>query len=150
MRHHKRIRLVVAASLAALMLLTTVSISVDLHYCQGRIKSFNFAGKAKNCHEIAASRSCPHHASAKQETARGCCLQKKGCCSNKTLHAQLLQDRFQASSDFKLGGNGPTLFIPTMAWASPVQESFPEPPYRNYKPPLIYRDIPILVQSFLL
>ena len=47
--------------MAALMFLTSAGFLVDFHYCQGELKSFNFFGKAPNCHEMAMSGSCAHH-----------------------------------------------------------------------------------------
>ncbi len=150
MRHHKGIRLVTIVSLAVLILFTSISISVDLHYCRGQLKSFNLMGKAKSCHEVANPESCPHHVAIKTPRPSPHCLEKEGCCSNAIFHVQLLQDIPQMGKDFEEKGTCPFILKPSILTASDKQEFFPVIPYQFYKPPLIYRDIPILVQSFLL
>ena len=43
--------------MAFLMFFTSIGFSMDIHYCQGHLKSISLLGKAKNCHDIQAMKS---------------------------------------------------------------------------------------------
>lgn len=81
-----------------------------------------------------------------------CILNEKDNCENKTLHFQLDQDQgiqqlnLELSTEFKqfIAVYSAAFFLNS----SQIQENLPS--LIHYKPPLIYRDIPILVQSFLI
>ena len=54
---------IIALTMAFLMFFTSVGFTVDMHYCQGKLKTFNFFGKAKSCHEVGEGmKDCPFHA----------------------------------------------------------------------------------------
>ncbi len=142
-----------ALSMAILMFFTSVGFVLDMHYCQGQLKSINFLGKAKNCHEMAASmKGCPHHQQlAEQTNASACSMGQKGCCENKISHVQSQQDQELASSEFVLSK---PLQQFVMAY---VFTFFAEillekriSTFETYIPPLISRDIYVLFESFLL
>ena len=138
-----------ALFLAALIFITSVGFTVDMHYCGGQLKSFSFIGKAKSCHEKAMVQ-CPHHkkmmAQSKDNT-----VDTKNCCNNKTLHFQADQDKQIQHYDFQL--NQPLQhFVKSLVrvfFTNRVVEK-ETPAFAHYKPPLISRDIPVLIQSFLL
>lgn len=141
-----------AFSLALLMFITSASFVLDMHFCQGQLKSVNFFGKAKNCHEMAAAMSsCPHHQNSLKQAKKGCAMEQKGCCQNKTLTFQADQDQERISSEF-------TLNIPLQQFAVAWLISFgtslnvenSQTAYQLYRPPLISRDIYVLHESFLL
>lgn len=76
---------------------------------------------------------------------------KKGCCDTDYQHFQLDQDQQTASTNFELTPQV-SQFI-TAFVAVFLVEILPQTEINNfqtYKPPLILRDIPVLVQSFLL
>ncbi|MDX1683816.1 MAG: hypothetical protein R3275_01205 [Saprospiraceae bacterium] len=76
--------------------ITSMGLSIDLHYCSGELKSVAVIGKAKNCHELAKKAHCKHHHSA-QIIEKSCDGDKKNCCSNESLYLQNDQDLFQNS-----------------------------------------------------
>jgi hypothetical protein len=56
------IRQITAMSLSGLMLLSSIGFSIDMHFCQGMLKSYSLIGKAKTCHSTpTAAMNCPHH-----------------------------------------------------------------------------------------
>ncbi len=148
------IRKVFCLLMALLMFFTSVGIILDLHYCQGELKTFNVFGKARTCHEVGQGmKNCPHH---KQMMAsgpsNGTTISKKGCCSGKTLHLQSSQD--------KLSQTGNTVVISTQLqhfvvaflssfFKSTITEKN-SPQYVHYKPPLIPKDICVLLETYLL
>ncbi len=127
------------------MLLISTGFSVNEHYCQGQLKSWRINLTPPNCH---AESAC-HKASPEKSCKHG--EPQKGCCENESSYVQL-------DADF------PTIDIATIDF-EPIQWMiftfvrklliFQNRPvylthYQNYKPPLLDRDIPVFVQSFLL
>ena len=142
---------IVALPLAFLMLFTSVGFSADLHYCQGHLKSISVFGKAKNCHEMAKeANTCPHH-QKKIEQTKACSEDQKDCCENKVVHIQLDQDQQIKHLDFTLNQALQQFAITYLAvfFFYPLPEKV-APQYNHYRPPPITRDIPVLLQSFLL
>lgn len=145
------IRQITALGLSAMMLLTSVGFSIDMHYCQGKLKSYSFIGKAKSCHVAdKAKATCPHHQKMAAER-KGCELDKKDCCSNKTLHFQLNQVQKAHEADYTVQNQLPSLAVPAagFSWSGP-NWMVSKPAFVFYKPPLIAKDQIVLKQSFRL
>ncbi len=70
-----------ALALSVVFLLSTFGVSLDLHLCQGKIKTFSFLGDAQKCAEMDENTQCesPDFAEA---------IQKKKCCSDANIYAQ--------------------------------------------------------------
>ncbi len=145
---------IIALTMAFLMFFTSVGFTVDMHYCQGKLKTFNFFGKAKSCHDMGEGmKDCPFH--AKMKTANksdGNTISKKGCCSNKTLHFQSDQDQQNQVDNAVV--ISPQLqyfviaFVEVFINSSVVETD--KPSFALYKPPLIPRDIYVLLETYLL
>ena len=138
--------------MALLLLTSSVSFAVDMHFCKGELKSISFWGKAPSCHEQAVAKvSCPHHRKMIAEKGKAA-LEKSNCCNNQTVQVEADHER-QTQTAMELELN-PSLQYFLMAYtvsllpAEDVARTLA--PYLNYKPPLIPRDIPVLLQSFLL
>ena len=145
---------IIALTMACLMFFTSVGITVDMHYCQGKLKTFNFFGKAKSCHDIGEGmKDCPFH--AKMKTANksdGNTISKKGCCSNKTFHIQSDQDQ-QCQVDNAVIVSAELEYFVIAFVEIFLKSAVPEtenPAYAAYKPPLIPRDIYVLLETYLL
>jgi hypothetical protein len=67
--------------LALIVLVSSVGLSLDVHYCNEEFKSFSFFGKAKQCHTTTIS--CPHHAAMEFQNESN-----NSCCSNQTLEVE--------------------------------------------------------------
>lgn len=144
-----------ALILAFLMFFSSVAFSLDKHYCQGQLKSVALFVKAKNCHELAAGVSkCKHHQTRQQKaTTEGCEVGKKDCCQNNTLFFHLDQNKELPSSAFLINEsfkNFVGAFVFSFFNNDLLNKENTALAFRVYKPPLIPRDIPILIQSFLL
>ena len=140
--------------MAFLMLVSSTGFSIDLHYCQGNLKSFSFLGTAKSCHDIAQSKHCSkmkkscHAPKTALETDGEC---QKDCCSNKKIEVspddenQKIQIENFSLKQIKFVTAFVKAFVLPQTDLSQIIV-----PHLKYKPPLLNRDIPILVQSFLL
>ncbi len=144
----------VALTLACLMFITSVSFVVDLHYCQGQLKSFSLIGKARTCHTMSPStpmQGCPYHKKMMVEK-EDCMVGKKKCCSNKTLHFNWSQDRHIQTYDFSVSRSlQQFVFAYLTVFFDRDFTLERETSYRSYyKPPLLSKDIPVLFESFLI
>lgn len=128
--------------LAIVFLTTNVGYSLATHYCGGKIhkQSFSFMAEELNC-GMEDSEKLPCKKPA--DTI------KKKCCEND-VQTFKVTDEFQATAfDIKLNSQ----FI--VAFTSYYIELFHVDneiytDYFNYKPPLPDKDIPVLIQSFLI
>lgn len=141
-----------ALTMAFLMLTTSVNLAIDLHYCQGQLKSFSLFGKAKSCHEIKATSmiNCPHHQKMVRET-EGCSMSKKGCCDNRLLQIQFDKDQMNSNSEFVVSQELQQFlvaFVEVFFHNVSVEKTIQN--HQFYQPPIVFRDIPVLHQSFLL
>lgn len=143
---------IVAFLLAILVLVTSVGFSVDMHFCQDDFKSFSLIGKAKNCHDVAIKKStCKHHKATVQQEKPCEKLDKKDCCENRTLTLDADQDQQLQNVDFTLSKQVEQ-FVTAFIYAF-YKDKFTEEAdifFANYRPPLIQKDIPVLIQSFLI
>jgi len=141
-----------AFCLALLMFFTSLGIAVDKHFCQGELKHVSFWSKAKSCHQIAQQSHCNSKSSTcSMATAMQNSCQKD-CCNNELMYVSFDTNGVETSVTelfFK-----PVLsdFLPsysTITLLFTEYKSFVSL-YQHYKPPLLNRDIPVLIQSFLL
>ncbi|MDN5214585.1 hypothetical protein QQ020_21070 [Fulvivirgaceae bacterium BMA12] len=124
--------------LALLLLLTTSGITLNKHYCMGRLKSIAVFHKAESC--------MPEMAMEGDD--KSCA---KSCCEDVSEELKVT-DLNKVTFGFDLS---PTWH--PFAVSHPLTVDFDfisliisRSSYLNYKPPLIDLDIPTLVQSFLL
>ena len=136
------------------MLVSSTGFSIDLHFCQGNLKSFSFLGEAKSCHAMELMKSCSHQKKAchaapvVQEESADC---QKDCCSNKKIEISADEDaqKIQVESLTPKQIKFVTAFVKTFVLGH-TDLSQHIIPHLNYKPPLLNKDITILIQSFLL
>ena len=150
----KSIYQIIALTLSFLMLITSIGFTIDMHFCRGHLQSISFFGKAKKCCEISeASRmeKCPHYKKMMEQIGK-CSMNEKGNCENKTLYFQFDQNQQIQISDFSLTKRlkqfikaySLIFFLDNFSFENDL------PSFIHYKPPLILRDIHVLIQSFLL
>lgn len=132
-----------ALFMAGLMLVTSGGIAADMHFCRDTLKSFSLIGEARSCHEKAEVPACHQKAPSEQ-------ISREGCCDNALLYAHFDTDYTvnAASADVPTAGIL-AIDLPIV----PVEAVFcsrTQPEYLSYHPPDPPRDIPVLVQSFLI
>ena len=138
-----------ALCLATLMLLTSAGITVDMHFCRGELKTLSLFGEAKSCHKTGVMKNCPRH--AEMTTEQGDSMSRKKCCENKTL--SLLADQTQEVQNFSFVLSQQVqqfliAYVAVFHTGNAMETGTPD--FAHYKPPLIVRDIPVHIQSFLL
>lgn len=143
----------ISISLALLIFITSVSFTVDMHYCGGQLKSFNLFGKAKSCHsaEAPTMKNCPMHQKMMEQN-QNTSVEQKDCCENRTLHFELDQDQKIQKVDLAISQNFQqflTAYVSIFFFNS-IQTEINKPSFVHYKSPLIARDISVLFQSFLI
>ena len=132
--------------MALLMLLSSTGFSMDVHYCQGQIKSIGLFTKAASCHKKQGLPQC--------HTTKKSCHKKQNntkdnCCHNQTLSIEKSDldatpaqgtELTDVSLDFAVA------FV--AAFVIPVDKTHIQPAFPFYIPPLPDRDILILYQTF--
>jgi len=144
---------IVAITFALLIMASSITLSFDAHYCQSKLKSVSLFGQAKSCHALAEKQNstCGIH-----ETSCNKCgkinLQKKDCCSNKTL---LLSDGDNATVEPQINEfqqvNANFLVAFSNAFISIDYKNTEKIGFDYYRPPpLTSVDKQVLFQTFLI
>ena len=127
-------------SLALIVLLSTVSFTVDSHYCGDTLVDTSLFGHAETCGmEV-----------QQQSNSSECDISKKGCCSDEQVIVEG-QDTLKTSFD-KLDKDQ-QLFVAAFihTYINLFFESQEDlNSYRDYTPPPLVRDIQVLDQTFLI
>ena len=141
-------------TMALLMLFSSAGFVLDMHYCQGQLKTTSFFGKAKSCHEVGEGmKNCPHHKKMMAEQkSESNSLSEKGCCSSKTIYLQSDQDQqLQHNNVIETSIQLQHFVIAfTEVFLKSHDSETDNPTYAHYKPPLIPRDIYVLLETFRL
>ena len=140
---------VTSLCLAFLILFSSSGLTLDIHFCQGKMKRLNLFGEAMSCAEV-SQRTAKCHNSKANEATCGIDGEHKGCCNNKSFDLDL---------DFDSGEVLPTpltdkqiQFVKAfvLSYFADVRPSPALHNYSNYYPPPLKQDIPVLFQTFLL
>jgi len=145
---------ITALTLAFMMFVTSSGLSLDMHFCNQQLKSLSLFGEAKACHDVKDSdgkmKNCPFHQMDGASKSNG--LTKKDCCNNKSMQFGSVDDianqKHEVVVNTDLLHDFLVAFVHVYLTDSKIQ--FETPEYTQYKPPLITRDIPVLVESFLI
>jgi len=111
--------------MALLIFFSSSGMSIDIHFCQGKVKRLNLFGKAKSCSEVSQELSNCHHGNNAVSSC-GTDVTHDGCCNNQSFDLDL---------DFDSGE------VTTLS----LTEN-----YTNYYPPPLEQDITVLFQVFRL
>lgn len=128
--------------LAVLILLSTSSFTVDMHFCCNKLVDMSLIGKAKVCAEKVQKKDSP----LKQCTT----LQEKDCCSNESF-VKTGNDTIKKANT-KLEAET-VIFLNTFFYAYVnLFEGFEENivPFKQYRLPLLSKDIQILHETYLI
>lgn len=134
------LRHIVAISLSALVLLSTLSFSVDLHYCGKKLVAIALNNKAQGC-----GMEMPSDKTYSSGDQIG-----KPCCEDIMLAYGGQEDLQQSGHEisfekiFATDVVGFFNFVPRFEF---INRTFH---FREYSPPLLIRDIPVFNQTFLI
>ncbi len=131
----------IAICMACVVLFTTMSFTVDMHYCGNTLVDFSFVQQAKTC------------GMEKMETASDCdnsMLERKSCCTDKQVTKQ-------GTDDLKISFDTLTfeqqVFVAsfTYTYISLFEGTQSTAiPFIAYPPPFVIQDVQVLHQTFLI
>ncbi|OAB79725.1 HYC_CC_PP family protein [Cochleicola gelatinilyticus] len=130
-----------AIFMAAVVLMTTMSFTIDMHYCGDSLVDFSFVQKVKTCgmEKAQATTSCENPT-----------LSEKTCCTDK----QVIKE---GKDDLKVSFDQLTLeqqvFVAsfTYSYLSLFEGTeSKDVPFLDYPPPFVKRDVQVLHQTFLI
>ena len=137
----KILRSITSSLLALLVLVSSSSFVVNMHFCGDRVQSISIIEAATPCSMEVQLPPC-HKKMA---------IKKSGCCEDK--HMAFEGKSFNTLQDFSLITTqatswlaAPSLIMEVIQKSEALRISNRTP----YKPPIVERDIPVLIQSFLI
>ncbi|MEM9990641.1 MAG: hypothetical protein AAF738_02690 [Bacteroidota bacterium] len=149
---------ITALTMAVVLFVTSTGFSIDVHYCKDKIKSIRIFGEALSCHKntpTSSTKACCHSkqktcelAPTSQDDANLC---EKNCCSNKTIQIDNNQNtEKQLPVEISpLQIQFLAVFVQVFVLKKTKLHQLISS-HLNYIPPLLNRNIPVLIQSFLL
>lgn len=138
----KFLRSIVSVSLALMVLVSSSSFVVNMHFCGGQIQSVTLIEEAAPCPMEVNLPPC-HRNMAKQ---------MNDCCEDGHLafEGKDFNYSFKALNEVVVLAAGFVAELPFIMEVIQVNEALTASNYIPYKPPIVERDIPVLVQSFLI
>ncbi len=130
-----------AVFMAGVVLFTTMSFAVDIHYCGDTLVDFSFVQKVDTCgmEKMADTSSCENPS-----------VSEKSCCKD---HQFVKQGQDDLKLSFDQLSFGQQIFVASFAYSyislfEATQST--EVPFVAYPPPFIERDVQVLHQTFLI
>lgn len=140
-----RFRKISALLLSMLVLLGSTSFTFNMHFCMEQIESIAFFKDAKACEMMTKAPPCAkedHHGGGEHEDA-------KGCCEDRT-HLIEGQDELKEVGSVSLPNIQFVAVLYAVVFNYFALSDVENHTFKKYSPPIIERDIPVLVQSFLI
>lgn len=126
--------------LAVLLILVTAGLNFNKHFCGDTLVSLSIYKPAKDCSMTMGSTD-----------AKGFCgkevVKKGNCCKDESQFLKL-KDDFVPEKMVKQISPDLVAFVFALVIVNDSQQTSTSG-YQNYKPPLIERDMPVFVHSFL-
>jgi hypothetical protein len=130
--------------LLLLMLVTLPSLGLSMHMCGGKLNNITLLSLGHTC-EMEMEEEVPLcHALEKSDTNPACCQDQVIATDDQELISQMTGFKI-SKPDLKFIASFFSVVFKLLAL---TQVALPD--YQNYSPPLLERDIFVLVQSFLL
>ena len=129
-----------AISMAAVVLMTTLSFTIDMHYCGDSLIDFSF---------IRTANTCGMKKTAKVDQCTDT-VSQKSCCTD---HQIIIKGQDNLKNPFEKFSCGQQVFIAAFISSSiHLLEHLDESPirFKKYHPPFLERDILCLNQTFLI
>jgi len=134
------LRKIISFSLALLLLFSTTSFSTKEHICEGHVFSFSFFIKAKDCGMYMDSFSTEH--------SHHCTVSKESCCLDFDDYingATTIENEFDDFSNDSIDSF--TTIVPSQINLLEITDDFLTQ-FKNYRPPLIVKDVSVLYEVF--
>lgn len=127
--------------MAAVVLMTTMSFTVDMHYCGDTLVDFSFVQQVKTC------------GMEKMQATSGCknpMLTQKSCCSDEHL---IIEGQDDLKQDFTQLSFDEQVFVASFIYSyiSLFKDTeSKELSFTDHSPPFIRQDLQVLHQTFLI
>ncbi len=128
--------------LALLVLVSSSSFMVNMHFCGGHVQSVSLIKEAAQCPMEVQLPPCHKKMDAKKS---GCCQDKHVAFEGKDFNTQIQDFSMLTWQSIHWVAS-----LPMIMEVIQVNEALAYSNYTPYKPPIVERDIPVLVQSFLI
>lgn len=137
--------------MALLILVSTTGFSISQHFCMGELSDLALIGKLEPCEMAMEKEALPPCHTGDKSGRHADSFTKEPCCKDHsaTVTGQELPTVLKKSDNL----------LPSVKFLAAFTNSFVYGqttvrtkllPYTVYRPPLIERDIPVLIQSFLI
>lgn len=145
--HNRKYHRIIASALILLVLLTSVSFTIDRHYCEGELQSTNILGKAASCQKANSTKEvyCPIHKKMMKMD------EGKSCCENKATFVKADNDLVDIDFKMPITPHLQQFVIAyVLAFHANINTETEQILPFSYPPPNISRDICVLLATFLL
>ncbi len=144
MMKYSALHKIFALSLAFILLFSSTGMAMDMHYCNGNLKSISLFGTAKSCHTKSNVPPC-HMAQQKAQD------QHEGCCENQQVVIEKGQFDATAPQHTALEGISLEFIYAIVAVFVIPQDIAKKAEYiPHFKPPLPKRNQQAHLQTFLI
>ncbi|MBB6613004.1 hypothetical protein H7F15_18330 [Pontibacter sp. Tf4] len=142
----KLLKRILLLTLTLLVLVSSTGISVGMHLCSGELEDLAFFGAKADCPMEQQKETLPpcHQVSSTGDTA-DCCDDHKLFFEHSEASAATEAQLLAKTLDLKFVAAFKAVILQFFALEADLK-----PAYAFYKAPPLARDIPVLVQSFLL
>lgn len=132
--------------MAMVMLVATTSFTMSAHFCGSELQHVSFLGQVESC-EMHTRQIPPCQHEQKQESQ----IEKKSCCKDLTIVSEYQESLTSSMVPKVIKPDFKFIAVLSSFFTTIITEYVPYfSKYHQYRPPLINRDIPVLVQSFLI
>ncbi|MGI9530891.1 HYC_CC_PP family protein [Lutimonas sp.] len=141
---HKRILQITSVAMAVLVLVSTLSVSIEKHYCGEHLVDVSIFAEAEKCGMENEAMTMPASDEAQM-------LMSQSCCSD-VVDLVEGQDELTIESSMELNKQQ-KVFLFSYAYAFSGLFDFEprhEVPYEHYSPPNVVEDIQVLNEVFLI
>ena len=134
----KAIRSILAVFMAILVLMSSTSFTVGMHFCKGEVENINLFGKAESCQVEKSRPPCHKHIKS------GCCTDELVSHDASDLKAAIKQIHIDAPAPIYV--ERPVVLISELIPSADISRTY----YHNYDPPLRSSDRNVSLQIFLI
>ena len=138
----KLLKSILSCSLAFIVLVSSSSFVVNMHFCGGHVQSVSLIEEAAPCPMEVQLPPCHKKMAIKKS---GCCEDTHVAFEGKDFNAKLHDFSMLAWHAMNSVAN-----LPLIMEVVQVNEALAYSSHIPYKPPIVERDIPVLIQSFLI
>ncbi len=127
--------------MAAVVLMTTMSFTIDMHYCGDSLVDFSFVQKAETC------------GMEKAKTTNSCSnptISEKSCCSDQQL---IIEGQDDLKQDFTQLTFEHQIFVASFTYSYIIIFEGSQSkviPFSDHSPPFIRQDLQVLYQTFII